>query len=55
MRQHFPDGSRIKSAFVAGILENESSSIVMNWQERIVANLKVQAGKPVIKGTPLAV
>jgi uncharacterized protein (DUF433 family) len=27
----------------------------MNWQERIVADPKVLAGKPVIKGTRLAV
>jgi uncharacterized protein (DUF433 family) len=27
----------------------------MNWQERIIADPKVLAGKPVIKGTRLAV
>jgi uncharacterized protein (DUF433 family) len=27
----------------------------MNWQERIIADLMVLAGKPVIKGTRLAV
>jgi uncharacterized protein (DUF433 family) len=43
-------------ALNAGILKNESSSsIAMNWQERIVADPKVLAGKPVIKGTRLAV
>lgn len=30
-------------------------NIIMNWQERIIADPKVLAGKPVIKGTRIAV
>jgi uncharacterized protein (DUF433 family) len=33
----------------------ESYNIIMSWQERIVADPKVLAGKPVIKGTRIAV
>jgi uncharacterized protein (DUF433 family) len=30
-------------------------NIIMNWQERIVADPRVLAGKPVVKGTRIAV
>lgn len=32
-----------------------SYNIIMNWQERIIADPKVLTGKPVIKGTRIAV
>ncbi|MGA9099894.1 MAG: DUF433 domain-containing protein [Methanotrichaceae archaeon] len=42
--------------FSAGIIKAESIYVtVMSWQEHIVADPKVLAGKPVIKGTRLAV
>ena len=37
------------------ILNSGIANIIMNWQERIVADPEVLAGKPVIRGTRMAV
>jgi uncharacterized protein (DUF433 family) len=42
-------------AAVPDFWDDEQAEVLMDWRERIVVNPKVLVGKPVVKGTRIAV
>ena len=56
LRLVLADDAKLLARFAEEIILNSGiANIIMNWHERIVADPEVLAGKPVIRGTRMAV